>query len=129
MAKYQDLGFSTFQIQIFFCHFWFPIKKNFCFAMQIYFCLIKNILRLIASIEKKIVTSGVGWFFRIKKNCKTLCITGSFLNSIVEMCISGNTFSNKLSKNLKIVFLLRRAEQNEHPQFFLPAGSTTRKKF
>ena len=43
MATYQDLGFSTFQIQIF-CHFWFPIKKKCGFWKQIYFCRTKKFL-------------------------------------------------------------------------------------
>ena len=48
----------NFSNSIFFCHFWFPIKKIFFFSKQIYFCLTKKvfgvILNLVALIEKKI---------------------------------------------------------------------------
>ena len=53
MATCQDLGFSTFQIQIVLSFLVFNQKK-ICFSKQIYFCLTKKVLRLIASIEKKI---------------------------------------------------------------------------
>ena len=53
-GQISGFGIFNFSNSNFFCHFWFPIKKNFCFSKQIYFCLAKKIVRFIASIEKKI---------------------------------------------------------------------------
>ena len=71
MAIYQDLGFSTFQIQIF-LSFLVSHQKKFCFSKQIYFCLTKKILRLIASIEKKIY---------YKRQIQSLQEVGDFVKS------------------------------------------------
>ena len=62
---------------LFFLSFLVSCQNNFCFSKQIYFCLNKNILGLIASIEKTIyykrqIQSLQGGFCKIKKNCKTL---------------------------------------------------------
>ena len=71
MAKYQDLGFSTFQIQIF-LSFLVSHQKHFCFSKQIYFCLTKKILELIPSIEKKIY---------YKRQIQSLQEVGDFVKS------------------------------------------------
>ena len=56
LPKWPNIRIWDFQLFKFkfFCHFWFSIKKNFVYQKQIYFCLTKTILRVIASIKTKI---------------------------------------------------------------------------
>ena len=56
LLKWPNIRIWDFQLFKFnfFLSFLVSHQKTFCFSKKIYFCLIKNILKMIASIEKKI---------------------------------------------------------------------------